>query len=448
MADHGGAVSASQALGAFVAASRWGDLDPRLRHEAKRALLNYSGCALAAASDPAVATAATVMGTFSGPAQATVIGRSERLDPMCGAFVNAIAANLLDFDDTHWASGLHPTAPVAAAALAAAEWKGASGAEVLHASILGLEVCCRLAASVSPQHYARGMHITATCGVFGAAAAGSKLLGLDGAQTATALGIAASQSAGVMENLPTAAKNVAVGNAARGGLLAAVLAEAGYTAAPLAIEGPFGWARAVGDAPRMEEIVGGLGRRWEFEANCYKPYPCGYVFHAIIDAGLILREQLGLSGEDVASVTVAGGQLMLDRGLRPVVTDRDARVSIQHAAAVSLARGRAVADDFTGAAVADPILAALRRRVQAVLDPSLPIGAAVVVLETMDGRHATVRVDHARGSLGRPLTDEELAAKFLSNAGGASSLNDERCALVWSLDAAPDVRRLMSSMRG
>ncbi len=198
---------------------------------------------------------------------------------------------------------IHPTAPVAPAALALAEQRGLSGAAMLHAFILGAEVACRIGNAVSPGHYARGWHITSTCGVFGSAAASAKLLGLDAAQTWNALGIAASQSAGIVENLPSAAKNVSVGNAARNGLFAALLAEQGYTAAPAAIEGALGWARAMGDDPVVAEITQDLGTRWEIQNNTYKPYPCGIVMHAVIDACLALRRNHALTAAEIAEVT-------------------------------------------------------------------------------------------------------------------------------------------------
>ncbi len=168
---------------------------------------------------------------------------------MGAAFVNAISANLLDFDDTHLDTIIHPAAPVAAPVLALAQARGFSGRDVLTAFILGVEVECRVGNAVSPGHYARGWHITSTCGVFGAAAACAKLLGLPADQISNAIGIAASQSAGIVENLPSAAKNVSVGNAARNGLFAALLAAEGYSASPRAIEGPLGWARAMGMNP-------------------------------------------------------------------------------------------------------------------------------------------------------------------------------------------------------
>ena len=255
-------MTATETLAGFVAASRWDGIPPALRHEAKRSLLNFFGCALGVARDEAVDAAVAVMAPFSGPATATLIGRPERLDAMAASFVNAVGANLLDYDDTHQATVIHPTAPVAPPVLALAERHGFSGAAVLHAFILGAEVECRVGLGVSPGHYARGWHITATSGVFGSAAACARLLSLTEAQTVAALGIAASQSAGLVENLATAAKNVGMGNAARNGLLAALLARAGYDAAPTALEGRLGWAQATGDAPNLGAMLGDLGTRW------------------------------------------------------------------------------------------------------------------------------------------------------------------------------------------
>ena len=203
---------------------------------------------------------------------------------------------------------------------------------MLHAFILGAEVECRIGNSVSPGHYARGWHITSTCGVFGSAVASAKLLGLNTEQTWHALGIAASQSAGLVENLPSAAKNVSVGNAARNGLFAALLAEQGCTAAPAAIEGTLGWARAIGDDPIISEVTEGLGERWELLKNTYKPYPCGIVMHAVIDACLALRRDHVVGAAEIAEIIVSGDQLLLDRGDRTVTNERDARVNIHHCA--------------------------------------------------------------------------------------------------------------------
>ncbi|PWC28722.1 MmgE/PrpD family protein [Teichococcus aestuarii] len=441
MGGDGHAPYAGEILGRFIAASRWEEIPASLRHEGRRALLNFFGGALGVARDPAVETALRVMAPFSGGGHATVIGRAERLDAMGAAFVNTIAANLLDYDDTHLETVIHPTAPVAPPLLALAEQRGLGGKAVLHAFLLGAEVECRLGCAVSPGHYARGWHITSTCGVFGAAAGCARLLGLDAAQCWAALGIAASQSAGLVENLPSAAKNVGMGNAARNGLLAALLAQAGYGAAPAAIEGPLGWARAMGDAPDLRRVTGGLGTRWEFARNTYKPYPSGIVFHAVIDACLALR----VPGEAIAEVVVAGNQLLLDRGDRPVRNERDARVSIHHTAAVVLARGEAGPAAFSLAAVRDPAVAALRGRVRAVLDDGLPRGAARVTLRTGGGEERSITVTAPRGSEGQPLTDAELEAKYRANASlaGMAARAEEQIGLLWSLEDNPDMAGLM-----
>src|SRR6266567_6432254 len=312
---------------------------------------------------------------FSGAATSAIIGRPERLDALGAAFVNAISANLLDFDDTHLDTIIHPAAPVAAPVLALAQARGCSGRDAITAFILGVEVECRIGNAVSPAHYARGWHITSTCGVFGAAAACAKLLGLSADGIANAIGIAASQSAGIVENLPSAAKNVSVGNAARNGLFAALLAAEGYGASARAIEGPLGWARAMGDEPDLERLVGGLGNSWEIAKNTYKPYPAGIVFHAVIDACFKLRAQLGGAVDDILSVKVQGSALLLARGDRPVISERDARVSIHHSVACVLQRGAAGVLEFSDSVVFRPDIVSLRQKVRAELDTSLPDGA-------------------------------------------------------------------------
>jgi 2-methylcitrate dehydratase PrpD len=379
-----------------------------------------------------------------------VLGQRDRLGVMEAAFVNAIASNLLDYDDTHLRTVIHPSAPVAPAVFALAEETGATGAEVLHAFLLGGEVACRIGNAVSPGHYARGWHITASTGVFGAAAAAARLLRLSAEQTADALGIAASQSGSIVENLATAAKNIGVGNAARNGILAARFAARGYRAAPLSIEGPLGWARAMGDEAQVKEITEGLGQRWEIACNTYKPYAAGIVFHAVIDACLELRETLGAMVAQIARVTVAGDALLLARGDRVVRNERDTRVSIHHCAAIALALGRADVADFEMPAVQDTELAALRAKVVAECDASLPRGAARVTIALANGSTHQAYVEHPRGSAERPLSDAELAAKYRANAvlGGMTSDVEAQIAALWALDQAPSTAPLMALLRG
>ncbi len=440
-------MTATLALGRFVAESKWGDLPEGLRHQGRRSLLNSVGCALGVARSQPVEMAVRTLLPLRGAERVSLLGRAERLDVLGAAFVNAIGANLLDYDDTHLRTVIHPAAPVLPVVLGLAEARGLSGAAALHAFILGMEVACRIGNAVSPAHYARGWHITSTCGIFGAAAA--KLLGLDAGQTAHAIGIASSESAGTVENLPSAGKNVSVGNAARNGLFAALLAQQGYTAAPSALEGPLGWARAMGDVPVVSEIVGELGTRWEAGLNTYKPYPSGIVMHAVVDACLALRREHGLRAEDISEVVVSGEQLLLDRGDRAVTGERDSRVSIHHCAAVAFLFGKAGLTEFEDTTVHDPAVVAFRGRCRAVLDSASPRGAATAAVRTTDGRTLSATVLHAKGSLEAPLSDAEIEAKVRDSAGhgGFAGAVDEVISLAWAVDTAPSVVGLMAAAR-
>jgi 2-methylcitrate dehydratase PrpD len=438
----------SRTLADFVAASSWANVEAQ-SHEARRSILNFFATALGSARDPVVTAAMRTLSPFSGAATSTVIGHSEPMDALCASFLNAISANLLDFDDTHPETIIHPAAPVAAPVLALAETRKLSGRDVLTAFILGVDVECRIGNSVSPQHYARGWHITSTCGIFGAAAACAKLLGLPAEGIANAIGLAASQSAGNVENLPSAAKNVSVGNAARNGLFAALLAQQGYEAAPRAIEGPLGWARTMGDDPDLARLLDGLGKTWEIAKNTYKPYPAGIVFHSVIDACLLLRERIGRQADQIESVTVQGSALLLARGDRPVSNERDARVSIHHCVACGLLLGAAGVAEFSRETVDRPDIAQLRQKVRAQFDGGMADGAARVTLRLSSGETLTETVVSPRGSQAAPLTDSDLEAKLRESVRtGRSDWDADRVIdAVWRLDAADDVGHLLQSLR-
>lgn len=440
----------SSALGRFVATARWEDYPEPIRHAARRSLLNGMATGLCSARDPVVDTQARTLQAFSASTDATLIGRRARMDAGSAAFINAVAINLLDFDDTHLPTIIHPTAPVAAAALALAEWCGLSGRQVLEAFVAGAEVACRIGLGVSPGHYARGWHITSTCGTFGAAAACARLLNLDAEQTAHAIGIAASLSSGLVENLPTAAKNAGVGNAARNGMLAAMLAQAGEQAALTAIEGPLGWARASGDAPDIAAMTNELGSRFEFGRNAFKPYPGGVVMHAVIDACLDLRSAHDLTAADIAAVTVTGDALLLARGDRIVANARDARVSIHHSAAVALLYGAAGVKEFSDAVVFAPDVVALRAKVKAERDDTMPVSAARVQIGGKDGRSFSALVIDARGSLARPLSDADIETKLRACVRDGSSGCDSEAVIeaVWTLEREATLGRLVKAISG
>lgn len=433
-------------LAEFIAASRWQDIPPAVRREGVRGLLNYIGCALGGCGDEAIGLAIRVLGPSFGPAAAGVIGRSERADVLNAAFLNGASANVLEYDDTHLPTVMHPAAPVAPSLFALAEARGASGAELLHAFILGVEASCRVGNSVMPHHYRRGAHITATCGIFGAAAAAAKLLGLDAVRTNWALGHAATQSAGLVESLGSMSKSVGVGNAARNGLAGALFAEAGFTAAESAIEGKYGFAAVASDTTDLAKITDGLGEKWEILANAYKPYPCGVVLFPVIDACLELRKRIEVPAGEIKRILVRGHPLLRERTDRPIVDNgREAKVSLQHSVAVALLQGTAGLVQYTDAVVRDPNVQALRAKVAAEDDASIPVESAYVAVEMQDGSRIEETVRHGRGTPGRPMSDLELDAKVgeLIDFGAPFVDAPALIAAVRDLEAQGDAAHIM-----
>ena len=273
-----------------------------IRAEGVRTFVNWLGCAVGGASHETVDRALDAVRMFSGPERAQVIGRTERLDELHAALVNGISSHVLDYDDTHLKTIIHPAGPVASAILAVSESRAISGRDFLTALIAGIEVECRIGNSVYPDHYDRGWHITGTAGVFGAAAATGKLLGLTHQQMVWAFGIAATQSSGLREMFGTMCKSFHPGRAAQNGAMAAFLAKANFDSSERAIEAPRGFANVLSTKQDYSEIMDGLGDHWEAGLNTYKPFACGIVIHPTIDGCQQLREQLGAAVETIRSV--------------------------------------------------------------------------------------------------------------------------------------------------
>ena len=441
---------ATQRIAKFVTTSQWSDVPPRVRHEAKRSILNFFGTALGGSRDAATEAAAAVLSRFSGKPEASLVGRPERVGTLEAAFLNAVSGNVFDFDDTHYRTIIHPTAPVSPALFALAERQRLSGEALLHAFVLGVEVECRIGNAVSPGHYGRGWHITSTCGVFGSAAATAKVLGLDAERTVWAMGNAAAQSAGLIENLGTMAKSISVGNSARGGMLAAYLAEAGLSGPTEPISGTRGFTNVMADEADVAELTSGLGEVWEILDNAYKPYPCGVVLNPVIDACLELRERPGFAREQISRVVVEGHPLLRQRADRPgVTTGREAQVSAQHTVSVVFMRGAAGVQEYSDAAVKAPDVRALGQRVEVAENPDIPVGAAQVRVQLASGAELVARVDDARGSPTKPLTDSEIEAKVRSLAAfGCPSLDvDPLIDAIWALDRSDDAGAVMALAR-
>jgi len=431
----------TRTLARFVVEHDAARIPQNVRHEAARSFLNWLGCAVGACRHETVERALAALAPFSGPAQATVLGRGDRLDAMHAALMNGITSHTFDFDDTHLKTVIHPSGPVASAILALAEREPVSGADFLHAFILGVEIECRIGNAVYPEHYNVGWHITGTAGVFGAAAAAGRLLGLNEQQMVWALGIAATQSSGLREMFGTMCKPFHPGNAARNGLLAALLAQKDFTSSNQGIEAKRGFAHVLSTAFKPDEITRGLGESWEIALNTYKPFACGIVIHPIIDACIQLRNEHGLEAGDIEAIEAKVHPLVLElTGKKTPQVGLEGKFSVYHSAAAAIIYGAAGEAEYGDDVVVDPAVTALRDRVTALEDKSMHEDQTRLTIRLKKGKTLEKFIEHAIGSLDRPMSDAALEDKFRAFAKGI--LSDAECArlikLAWDIGGLKD----------
>jgi 2-methylcitrate dehydratase PrpD len=389
------------------------DIAPDVRREGLRTFVNWVGCAVGGARHETVDRALAAIAPFSGPATSTVLGRTERLDALHAALVNGISSHVLDYDDTHLKTIIHPAGPVVSALLALAETRTISGADFLTAMIVGIEVECRIGNAVYPHHYDRGWHITGTTGVFGAAAAVGKILGLSPQQLTWAMGLAATQSSGLREMFGTMTKSFHPGRAAQNGLFSALLAEANFDSSIKAIEAPRGFANVMSDKQDYDEILGDLGGRWESALNSYKPFACGIVIHPTIDGCQQIRAEIGDKVNDIAAVRLRTHPLVLElTGKKTPKTGLEGKFSVYHAAATALLRGDGAPTAFTDAVVNMPEIIALRDKVSATVNPDCHEASVDIEVTFNDGSTYTKHIERTIGSSEVPLTDAQIDTKF------------------------------------
>jgi 2-methylcitrate dehydratase PrpD len=440
----------TETLATYVAEAKVEALPEKVRKEAARTFLNWVGCAVGGARHEAVEIALSTFAPFSGPAQASVLGRGERLDPLHAALINGISSHVFDYDDTHLGTVIHPGGPVVSALLAFAEHRKVRGPDFVNALVLGVEVECRIGKAVFPEHYDIGWHITGTAGVFGAAAAVGKLLNLSAERMAWALGIAASQPVGLREMFGSMTKSFHPGRAAQNGMTAALLAERGFTSSVRALEAKSGWLNVLSTRHDLAQITEALGARYEILANSYKPFACGIVIHPVIDACVQLRDGDGIEAASIRSVALRVHPLVLElTGKTQPQTGLEGKFSVFHAASVALIEGAGGERQFSDRAVRDPAVIDLRRRVGATVDPTLATDAATVTLTLADGRVVEKRIEHAIGSLARPMTDADLEAKFsgLAEASLGADRTRRLLDLCWRVGALDDVAAVAEAAR-
>ncbi|WP_454253330.1 MmgE/PrpD family protein [Pseudomonas sp. Marseille-Q7302] len=406
-------------LAAYLVKARYEELPANVRKEGVRTLLNWVGVAVGGSQHETVARALRALQPFSGPEQASLLGRNERLDIMNSAFLNGVSSHIFDYDDTHLKTIIHPAGPVVSAILALAEYRPVKGTDFLNALVLGVETECRIGNAVYPNHYDVGWHITGTAGVFGAAAAAGKLLGLTEQQMVWALGLAASQPVGLRESFGSMNKSFNPGRAASNGLFAALLAAQDFTSSQGMLEAKRGWAHTISTKQDFAQITEGLGTRYEAALNTYKPFACGIVIHPALDAAIQLRNQYQLKPEQIAEVRLRVHPLVLElTGKKTPTTGLEGKFSIYHSVAIALIQGAAGERQYSDQAVQDPAVVALRGKVMATVDPAIKPQQVDMTVVLKDGRELHKYIQHAIGSVEVPMTDEQLEAKFSDLAVG------------------------------
>ena len=431
-------------LVAYILRSCLEDIPADVHHEGKRALLNIVGCALGGAEHPAMDIAIAALGPFSGPATCNVLGRTERFDPLFASLLNGISSHVHDYDDTLPKNYIHASSPVASALFAYASANKVSGPDFLHAFILGFEVVSRIGNATYPAHYEAGWHSTGSIGVFGAAVAIGKLLGLDAQRMTYAIGLAATQAAGLREMFGSMGKGFHPGRSAQSGYMAALLAEKGFTSGRLPLEGPRGFAAVTAARFDLDKVVDGLGMEFDLRANTYKPFPCGIVIHPTIDACMQMRDQHGLNAEQIESVELRVAPLVKDLCNKKVITaGLEGKFSIYHAAAIGLGRGKGGLAEFSDEAVNDPPLRRLREITEAIGDPVIGEDSVAVAVVLKDGRTLRKTLTGSLGNLQRPLTDAQLEAKFRDQGTVLPPAQREQAiATCWEIESLDDMREL------
>lgn len=406
-----------------------------------RSLLDGVGNAIAAQRLGAARPAVTVAAGLGGPRKASVIGsEGPRISPPAAAFANGALVHALDFDDTHPVGLVHATAVVLPAAFAVGQETRSSGAEVLLAAVAGLEAVCRIASAAPHAFHERGLHVTGAAGVFGAALAASRLMGLGMDRTVNALGIAGSSAGGLLECRNTGASTTQVhpGQAAAGGIMAARLAAAGASGPDTVFEGEFGFYRVYADcALSPHRILGGLGERWEVLRVVPKAYPCAQLIHTSLNAGARAVEHMaeaGLGADAIESVKVAVPKEALRMVGAPdnayPRTPQEAKHSLAWSLAAMLTDGSVGVDTYSEGCTRRPQLGRLAQRVRFVQvrgDGPPATAPGRLTLRFKGGRQLRVEA----GAVA--LSDTALMAKFHANAGGMTPESDQLAAQIRAL---------------
>ena len=442
----------SRTLARFVAELEFNKLPSDVIDRAKLCILDLLASAVPGSRAEAVNMMFNVAIHPGGRPEATVIAKGVKAPCLMAALVNGAMSHAVEMDDVHRGSIVHPAAPIIPAALAVAEKEGADGKTLITAVVAGYDIAIRLGECVGQSHY-RFWHATGTCGTFGAAAAASKVLGLDEERTLDALGNAGDQASGLWQFLKDGAmsKLLHTGKAAFDGVLAALLAREGFTGAKAIIEGEAGFCKATSRDYDLSKLTSGLGEEFKIAEVSLKPYASCRFTHAPIDAILALRGKYGIEPEHVKKVEVrTHNQAVRIAGNPRPRTPYEAKFSIHYCLAIALMKGKVGLGEFTHELLEDGRVRGLMERVEVAVDPDIDAQfptkwPALVRVLMDDGTTYEELVEYPRGDPENPMTFADVKAKFLDLAGGIleEGTVEAVAKLVGRLEELGDVGELM-----
>ena len=437
----------TSALARFLSGVRYEDLSSTAVHEAKRAVLDWVGCALAGSTHPTVSVLLATFDALGSVPVATVLGRGGRkLSLLDAPVANGQMGHVLDFDDTHLGGViLHTSTATLPALFALGEWRKSSGRDVIVALAAAFEAGIRVGQAAT-SHHLGGWHLTGTLGTVAAAAGSARLIRLDEKQTTFALGIACTQAAGMQQNRGSDCKSLHAGKSAYHGVLASMLASKGFESSPEILEGSLGFTRIYSATQQNGAITAGLGRTWMITGNGYKPYACGVVLHPLIDAMIDVSRKANLPAANVERVEVlVHPDVIRITGIDTPSSGLTSKFSANHAAAVAYIDRAAGVLQFTNERSADVEVQALRKLVQVKPDSSYRLDQAAARVRAKSGATHEVQIAHATGTVANPLSDQALREKFLGNAAPAIGADQARRVeeMMWALDTLGDVGDLV-----
>jgi 2-methylcitrate dehydratase PrpD len=404
-------------LARFIVESTIGDYPETVVDTAKKALLDWAGCALGAAGDPSIKLMIDLTGETGANGRASIIGSGQKTSVFQASLVNGTMSHVLDYDDAQSVVRTHPGAPLVPAVLAVAERDHLSGVGLITSLVMGYEVTIRIGEALGKEYYERGWHATSILGRFGAAAGAGKLLGLDPSRIECALGLAATQAGGLRDAFGTMAKSFHAGKAAMDGLLSAVLAQRGFIGPADILDSKAGFAAAFSSEYDAEALTEGLGKKYRILSTSFKPYAACLLVHPVIDAVVSMRKEEAIDPSVISEIRITVAPLNKKVAGNPDPEDAlQAKFSLQFAASLASIYGRAHETDFTPNSVRDSSIRELMKRVRVAVDATFGEMETHVRIMLADGSSRERHITDPKGGPGNPMDLHEIESKFMNLA--------------------------------